>query len=84
MPVKIDKKDARGIAQVMRLGWFRTVHCNSLPSAMAMHRAACVRQRSDIPSCSSRTVIATRAGPRIPGARPRRVTISLLWLKHRF
>jgi len=29
MPVKTDKKDARGIAQLMRLGWFRAVHCKS-------------------------------------------------------
>jgi transposase len=29
MPVKTDKKDARGIAQLMRLGWFRPVHCKS-------------------------------------------------------
>ena len=27
MPVKTDRKDARGIAQLMRLGWFRPVHC---------------------------------------------------------
>ena len=32
MPVKTDKKDARGIAQLMRLGWFRAVHCKSLPA----------------------------------------------------
>ena len=32
MPVKTDRKDARGIAQLMRLGWFRPVHCKSLPS----------------------------------------------------
>ena len=30
MPVKTDKKDARGIAQLMRLGWFKPVHCKSL------------------------------------------------------
>ncbi len=30
MPIKTDKKDARGIAQLMRLGWFRPVHCKSL------------------------------------------------------
>ena len=30
MPVKTDRKDARGIAQLMRLGWFRSVHCKSL------------------------------------------------------
>lgn len=32
MPVKTDKKDARGIAQLMRLGWSRPVHCKSLPA----------------------------------------------------
>jgi transposase len=30
MPVKTDRNDARGIAQLMRLGWFRAVHCKSL------------------------------------------------------
>jgi transposase len=29
MPVKIDRKDAGGIAQLMRLGWFRPVHCKT-------------------------------------------------------
>ena len=28
--MKTDKKDARGIAQLMRLGWFRQVHSESL------------------------------------------------------
>src|SRR5271169_1075158 len=32
MPVKADRKDARGIAQLMRLGWFRPVHCKLLPA----------------------------------------------------
>jgi transposase len=32
MPVKTDRKDARGIAQLMRMGWFRPVHCKSLPA----------------------------------------------------
>ena len=32
MPVKTDRKDARGIAQLIRLGWFRAVHCKSLPA----------------------------------------------------
>src|SRR3712207_752525 len=32
MPVKTDRKDARGIAQLMRLGWFRHVVCKSLPA----------------------------------------------------
>ena len=30
MPVKTDRKDARGIAQLLRLGWFRPVHCKSV------------------------------------------------------
>jgi transposase len=30
MPVKTDRNDARGIAQLMRLGWFRPVHCKSV------------------------------------------------------
>jgi len=32
MPIKPARKDARGIAQLMRLGWFRAVHCKSLPA----------------------------------------------------
>jgi len=30
MTVKTDRKDARGIAQLMRVGWFRPVHCKSM------------------------------------------------------
>ena len=30
MPVKSDRNDARGIAQLIRLGWFRPVHCKSI------------------------------------------------------
>ncbi len=30
MPVKTDRKDARGLAQLIRLGWFRPVHCKSM------------------------------------------------------
>src|SRR5207302_10951342 len=30
MPGKSDRNDARGIAQLMRLGWFRPVHCKSI------------------------------------------------------
>lgn len=32
MPVKTDRKDAQGIAQLVRLGWFRSVHCKTLPA----------------------------------------------------
>src|SRR6202790_835985 len=30
MPVKSDRNDARGIAQLMRLGWVRPVHCQAM------------------------------------------------------
>ena len=30
MAVKTDRKDARGIAELMRVGWFRPVHCKSM------------------------------------------------------
>src|SRR5437763_1281951 len=30
MTVKTDRKDARGIAQLMRMGWFRPVHAKSI------------------------------------------------------
>lgn len=29
-PVKTDRKDARGIAQLVRVGWYRPVHCKRL------------------------------------------------------
>src|SRR5215208_8355752 len=32
MPVKTARKDARGIAQLLRLGWFRPVHRKSVPA----------------------------------------------------
>jgi transposase len=32
MIVKTDRKDARGIAQLLRMGWFRAVHCKSTPA----------------------------------------------------
>src|SRR4029078_11397758 len=35
MAVKSDRNDARGIAQLMRLGWFRPVHCKSMSAQEA-------------------------------------------------
>ena len=32
MTVKTDRQDARGIAQMIRMGWFRAVHCKSAGS----------------------------------------------------
>jgi len=30
MPVKTDRKDAQGLAELIRVGWFRPVHCKSM------------------------------------------------------
>ena len=43
MPVKTDRNDARGIAQLMRLGWFRPVHCKSM-SAQEMRAILTARK----------------------------------------
>src|SRR4029077_13074758 len=47
MPVKSDRNDARNIAQLMRLGWFRPVHCKSITAqeirAMLTARPSCCR-----------------------------------------
>ncbi len=43
MPVKTDRGDARGIAQLVRLGWFRAVHCKSL-SAQEMRAQLTARK----------------------------------------
>ena len=32
MAVKTDRRDARGIAQLLRMGWYRPVHRKSMPS----------------------------------------------------
>ena len=46
MPVKTDRKDARGIAQLMRLGWFRPVHCKSLPVCGPAPPSPCACRRA--------------------------------------
>lgn len=40
MPVKTDRNDARGIAQVARTGWFKPVHVKSIDSQQARTLAA--------------------------------------------
>ena len=32
MPIKTDRRDALGIAQLLRMGWFRPVHCKPVSS----------------------------------------------------
>ena len=50
MPVKSDRNDARGIAQLMRLGWFRPLHCKS---AAAQEMRALLTARKLIQSSCS-------------------------------
>ena len=70
MPVKSDRNDARGIAQLMRLGWFRPVHCKS----MTAQETAC---RSDgaqavaVEAARYREQPAWRAAGLWPEGRPR-------------
>jgi transposase len=52
MAVKTDRKDARGIAELMRVGWFRPVHCKSMAAqetrAMLAARSLVDAKRHDI------------------------------------
>lgn len=52
MPVKTDRGDAHIIAQLMRMGWFRPVHCKSLEAqerrALLSARAVLGAKRCDI------------------------------------
>jgi transposase len=44
MTVKTDRRDARGIAQLLRMGWFRPVHCKS-PSSQEMRLLLVARKQ---------------------------------------
>jgi transposase len=52
MPNKTDRNDARGMAQVVRTGWYKEVHVKSLPAqetrALLAARQLLVRQVKDI------------------------------------
>jgi transposase len=55
MVVKTDRKDARGIAQLLRLGWYRAVHCKTLPSqevrALLTARKLLLSKVTDVELC---------------------------------
>jgi transposase len=40
MSIKTDRNDARGIAQLMRMGWFRPVHAKSIGCERCLSRAS--------------------------------------------
>src|SRR6202158_1580414 len=79
MPVKTDRKDARGIAQLMRLGWFRPVHCKSLPAqevrALLTARKLVQGKRHDL-EMSLRGILrgfGLQVGPTTPRTFPGRI-----------
>ena len=43
MVIKTDRKDARGIAQLLRMGWFRPVHAKS-PAAQEVRALLVARK----------------------------------------
>ena len=43
MPIKTDRRDAEGIARLLRMGWFRPVHCKSV-SAQEMRALLAARR----------------------------------------
>lgn len=56
MVVKTDRRDARGIAQLLRMGWYRPVHSKSLAAQeiRAPHRGLTYISRSTAPESPSR------------------------------
>ena len=79
MPVKTDRKDARGIAQLMRLGRFRPVHCKSLPAqevrALLTARKLLQSKNHDV-EMSLRGVLrgfGLKVGPTTPRTFPNRI-----------
>jgi transposase len=79
MPVKTDRKDARGIAQLMRLGWFKPVHCKSMPAqevrALLAARKLLQSKRIDVELCIRGILRASglKVGPTSPKAFEKRV-----------
>jgi transposase len=49
MVVKTDRKDARGIAQLLRMGWFRPVHARS-PQSQEVRALRPTALRRDLPA----------------------------------
>jgi transposase len=68
---KTDRNDARGLAQILRSGWYRTVHVKSLEShqvrALLASRKAiltkCVDLENELRGCSRSSACAWRSRP---------------------
>jgi transposase len=67
MPVKTDRKDARGIAQLMRLGWFRPVHCKTAAAhevrALLTARKLVQSKLYDVEMSRARSCAVLKVGP---------------------
>ena len=63
MTVKTDRKDARGIAQLLRMGWYRPVHAKSVPCkdsrALLVGRKLLQGKLLDVEPASARSCAAT-------------------------
>jgi transposase len=78
-PVKTDRKDARGIAELVRLGWYREVHCKSREAqetrALLTARACLRAKRHDV-EMSLRGILrgfGLKVGKTAPKSYPARV-----------
>ncbi|WP_245508933.1 IS110 family transposase [Bradyrhizobium nanningense] len=63
MPVKTDRNDARGIAQVVRTGWFKPVHVKSIGSqrARSWPRLASISSVPSLPQSKSSADFCVRS-----------------------
>ena len=59
MTVKTDRKDARGIAQLLRMGWYRPVHRKSVP-AQEVRALLVGRELLQAPVAEARVAAASR------------------------
>ena len=60
MAVKTDRRDARGIAQLLRMGWYRPVHRKSVPSQDRRQGPSIGRCSAHASSCRSRSSTSSK------------------------
>jgi len=70
-PVKTDRRDAEGIAQLLRMGWFQPVHCKSVASR---EKRALLTTRSALVEGLTRLELSVRGIPRNFGLKLGRVS----------